>query len=710
MTTERPHSRARNVALMGLAFEVLLSAFLAIMLAWTRSEALRGLLLMSACGIPIWLYLLLVFHQRILVQDEEMETEQLRREREDTGSGAIFDGEDLLLAQRRLRWMYRWMLPIFTVLVVGTLISAGLMGWQWKLGDSIRDANWPGIHTQNATIAIWFVAGAALLTFLLSRYASGMGRYPEWQMLRSGASWLMGVTLGLVAVAITLAPLHYMEMLGPERIVAYVVRVLLLLLATEILFNFVLDFYRPRKPDEEPRPAFDSRLLGLFSEPGGIARSIADAVNYQFGFEVSSTWLYKLLERAALPLAGFAVLVLFMASAFVIVQADEEAVVERFGQPIRTVGPGLHVKYPWPVDTAYKVPTQLVHEFRLGESAQTPNMPKSRLILWTNKHEEEPHIKALIATPELAEYVDAVAASQPANVFEGLRDHDAAGPSFAEQGTAVSVSILRVAMTIQYEIGDAKQWIATYKDPEAMLKAIASNELTQACASQTVEGMLGNERGQLEKVLWKRIAEAAKRANLGISIKFLGLQGVHPPEETAQAFQEVIGAEQKRTASIRSAEADYNKKLNEVAGDVNRAQSLAAAIQKVNQLEGDPKATEQARMEARQQCHDLFFGDDKGVKQIGGEAAGIIAKARAERWKLENEAHAQAVLFTASRAIKDAAPRPFYLREKLKALADAMQGIRKYVIASQGNAKIGTYHLNLQDPASAALDWKEGSN
>jgi hypothetical protein len=38
-----------------LVFEVLLAAFFAILMAWTRSEALRGLTLLSSCGIPIWL-------------------------------------------------------------------------------------------------------------------------------------------------------------------------------------------------------------------------------------------------------------------------------------------------------------------------------------------------------------------------------------------------------------------------------------------------------------------------------------------------------------------------------------------------------------------------------------------------------------------------------------------------------------------------------
>lgn len=712
MITERPESRARNLALFGLVFETLLTAFFVLMMTWTRSEALRGLTFLSGCGIFIWLYLALIYHQRVLVQEESLETEQLRREREaGVASGAIFDldKEELLLAQRRLNWMYKWLLPIVTVATVAGLAICGVVFWRWRLGLSVRAPNWPPIETSGAVLAIWFVGGAAFLSFLLSRYASGMARYPEWRMLRSGASWLMGITLGAVAVSATLAPLHYSEVHVPERVLAYVLRILLIVLAGEISFNFVLDFYRPRKPDEEPRPAFDSRLLGLFSEPGGIARSIADAVNYQFGFEVSSSWLYKLLERAALPLSGFAVLILFLASSFVIVQADEQAIIERFGRPHRLAQPGLSLKLPWPMDVARKVRQQQIHELRLGDTvAPNPAKEQNQLILWTNQHEDEPHLNVLIATPELANFIDS-AASKPA----GARSSAAKGregPSFADKGAAVSVSLLRVALTIQYQIDDTKEWIGTYKDPEAMLKAIASHELTQYCASQTVERMLGKERGPMEKELEKRITKAAQNAKLGIQIKFLGLQGIHPPETTAEAFQDVIGAEQKRMASIRSAWADYNKRLSEVAGNVDTAEALEVAIKKWNDLATNANASQADRQQAEDAVRTLIFGNaERKIPPIGGQAAGIIAKARAERWNLENAAKADAILFSSMVALKNAAPQVFYLREKLKAFEEAMSGIRKYVIAAKGNVDVKTFHLNLQDPVNAALDFKAGS-
>ena len=97
----------------------------------------------------------------------------------------------------------------------------------------------------------------------------------------------------------------------------------LIMQAREFAVNFVLDLYRPRDVGELPRPSFDSRLLGMMAEPGDIARSIADAFNYQFGFQVSSTWFYQLLQRWLIPIVVTALIAVLLLSSVVIVDAEE---------------------------------------------------------------------------------------------------------------------------------------------------------------------------------------------------------------------------------------------------------------------------------------------------------------------------------------------------------------------------------------------------
>ena len=47
----------------------------------------------------------------------------------------------------------------------------------------------------------------------------------------------------------------------------------------ELVVNFIIEFYRPRSLGES-RPVFESQLLSLFTEPGGVLRNIASALDY----------------------------------------------------------------------------------------------------------------------------------------------------------------------------------------------------------------------------------------------------------------------------------------------------------------------------------------------------------------------------------------------------------------------------------------------
>ena len=86
----------------------------------------------------------------------------------------------------------------------------------------------------------------------------------------------------------------------------YLIPILLIVLGIENLLNVVFDIYRPRLAGQYNRAGFDSRLLGLINEPGEILHTATGAIDYQFGFKVSQTWFFKLLEKAVVPLISSA--------------------------------------------------------------------------------------------------------------------------------------------------------------------------------------------------------------------------------------------------------------------------------------------------------------------------------------------------------------------------------------------------------------------
>ncbi len=230
----------------------------------SSSAALFQLTWMTLGGVPIWFALVLIFRQYELAALEQIDIEALKREKAASGGGeALFGGEGggpgFLVAQARLEWMRRWLVPGFGVLT-GLYLTA-FAGWRYLMFKPGMQ-EWPAPAHLEITLILLTVVMILLIFF--SRYASGLARVKEWQLLRAGGSYTFGC--GIVAIAILiafglqLAKVHDgVEIV--EQYIAYAIPFLMLLLGVETLLNFLLDFYRPRSPGLEPRAAFDSRVL-----------------------------------------------------------------------------------------------------------------------------------------------------------------------------------------------------------------------------------------------------------------------------------------------------------------------------------------------------------------------------------------------------------------------------------------------------------------
>ena len=84
--------------------------------------------------------------------------------------------------------------------------------------------------------------------------------------------------------------------------VCWAIPFFMIAVSAEILVNFALNLYRPRIAGQLPRPAFDSKTLSLLAAPDSFVRSINEAINYQFGFDITSSWGYQLLLRRAIAM------------------------------------------------------------------------------------------------------------------------------------------------------------------------------------------------------------------------------------------------------------------------------------------------------------------------------------------------------------------------------------------------------------------------
>lgn len=652
--------RAEYIARASLILSVVFFGIVFFVGRWSGFFALYAISWLILSAALIWFVLVIQFHQQVLAEQEKLDTGQLAESKQASTIFQAGGGRAVMfaVAQRRLDLLEKWFIPVFSAIIAAYLAAIGLYLLKTVSAAADHEAKQPLVCAACMT-------AVAFVSFIISRYATGMSAQPQWKPLRAGGSIFLGIAILCFAMAISLAMAQF-KIFVVINIIDFTVPILLLALGAETALNIVLDIYRPRLKGQYARSAFDSRLLGIINEPGGIFRTAASTIDYQFGFKVSQTWFYKLLEKAIVPLILFAAVTLYLLSCIVVVTPNEEAIIEHFGNPLNHTGqvrlarPGLTFKWPWPIDIAYKHPTNMILEISIGFVPKfkpgTKELDREPL-LWGKAHYEK-------------EYLLLVASEQTS-----------AGPTTG----AVPVSLVIATVPVQYRVKDLYSFVYNHNEPEKLLESICYHELTRFAASAKIEvndeasinqSLLGAGRAEAERILTSRIQAAADEAGLGVEIVFLGLQGIHPPPEVAADYQKVIGAIQKKQALILGAYAERNKDLSALAGsveDADRLYSLAAKYQQAKK-KNQPREIEKLANDL-----DLAFAEAKGdifsmlrgAQSYAFEKA-TLARATGERFDSQLKAY---------RAAKE-----IYKQEQISAvLEETLGNIRKYVVVADQN-------------------------
>src|SRR5262245_52443319 len=298
------YQKATSLSFQGLAVQALLAVATLIYGVLARDQAAFTASAYMGVGAVIWLALAIVYDQHRRERIEAIEVEAMAKS--PTAGSSVFEAQDEFRpAARRLATLHKYFVPSLSGVVGLLLVGIGVLRFV-----SARDRIAPHQFVP-ALYPAWGL-GLGLVTaslgFIIARYAAGMGKQEAWANLRAGAS----AAVGTAVLGVALAGAHFLNFMRLDVVARYLpaaVAVFMVLIGAEVFLNFVLGVYRPRKAGEVPRPAFDSRLLGLMAAPDRIAQSISDAINYQLGFDVTRGWFYRLISRWFAALVAVCVLV-----------------------------------------------------------------------------------------------------------------------------------------------------------------------------------------------------------------------------------------------------------------------------------------------------------------------------------------------------------------------------------------------------------------
>ena len=230
--------------------------------------------------------------------------------------------------------------------------------------------------------------------------------------------------------------------------------------------------------------------------------------------------------------------------AFYSVDAEEQALVLRFGQFTHTAPPGLHVKLPFGIDTVHKVAIESVHKEEFGFRTQRAG---TRTQYSPARFDDE----SLMLTGDL--------------------------------------NVADVEWVVQYKVNDPKAYFFNLSEPEQTVRDVAESVVRQVVGNRTVDHVLTIGRSRVEahsKLLMQQILDAY---NSGIRITLVQLQNVTPPEPVQASFNDVNRAEQDMEKLENEALAQFNREVPNAKGEAKRAIDRAQGYRtdRVNRAHGD---------------------------------------------------------------------------------------------------------------------------
>jgi modulator of FtsH protease HflK len=205
-----------------------------------------------------------------------------------------------------------------------------------------------------------------------------------------------------------------------------------------------------------------------------------------------------------LPLAALAAFWVY--SSFYQVQPDQRGVVLRFGAYNRTTEPGLHFAL-WPV-----------------ESVETPRVGAANLLTIASSGNED-------------------------------------------QMLTSDKNIIGVPYSVSWQISDAKKYLFKLADQERTIKAVSQSAMREVVGQRKAQEILTSNKEAIASQVLQITQQLLDEYQSGVIVTTINLGEIHAPPEVADAFAEVVRADQNRKQSISEAELYRNQQVRLAEGN-----------------------------------------------------------------------------------------------------------------------------------------------
>ena len=234
-------------------------------------------------------------------------------------------------------------------------------------------------------------------------------------------------------------------------------------------------------------------------------------------------------------------------TAWYTVPSDSVAVVQRFGQYLMDVPPGLHFKLPLGIDAATIVPVkrQLKQEFGFTTPGASDPYQSPR------GGERETKLETEMVTGDL--------------------------------------NAALVEWVLQYRISDPVKFLFEVREPGETLRYVSESVMREVVGDRTVDEVITIGRQEIETEALAKMQALSTKYAMGISIDQVQLKNINPPQPVQASFNEVNQAQQEKEKLINEARRDYNKVIPLAEGEKDQRirEADGYRLKRINEAEGD---------------------------------------------------------------------------------------------------------------------------
>jgi membrane protease subunit HflK len=248
-------------------------------------------------------------------------------------------------------------------------------------------------------------------------------------------------------------------------------------------------------------------------------------------------------SRGILLLVLAAIALWIASGSFYRVQPDEQGVVLRFGEWVRTTDPGFHVKLPPPFETVLTPPVTRINRIEVGlrtggefaRGSAVRDIPEESLMLTGDQN------------------------------------------------------IVEIHFSVFWRIKDAGHYLFNIRNPEATVKIAAESVMREVIGQTAIQSVMTEGRQRVEERSIRALQSLLDHYGAGIEVRRVQLLAVEPPGAVNDAFIDVQRAQQDEERLVNEADSYAKDVLPRARGDAQRINQDAQAYKQsvVNRSEGD---------------------------------------------------------------------------------------------------------------------------